>query len=106
VKRRSVLAAVLVAAGCGCTGTLSERRSTMPMPPVLVDDIVMEFSSEGRVVLVGFQGLAGVYRLAVDRDDFTQQLGLLAGSYKSRHPVRLTLQGLIIERVSELPPAP
>lgn len=78
----------------------------MAMPDDVIEDAVMEFRSEGRIVIVHFRTLAGAYRLAVDRDDFVQQLGLLAASYKSRRPVQLVLQGLQIERVSEIRPGP
>lgn len=78
----------------------------MAMPDQIVEDTVMEFRSEGNVVVVFFQTQAGAFRLAVDRDDFVQQLGLLAASYKTRRPVRLALQGLRIERVSEIRRAP
>jgi hypothetical protein len=98
-----LLAAALVAAssslGAHCSG-----RSDMTMPADQLDDTVMGFQSEGRFVLVTFSKLAGVYRLAVDRDDFVQQLGLLAGSYKSRKPVSLVLKTGTVERVSELRP--
>jgi hypothetical protein len=105
MRRRSVLAAALVATGSGCIIIIScFRRSNVSIPTEQTEDTVREFRSQGAFVIVFFRQLAGEYRLAVNRDDFVQQLALLAGSYKSQQPVSLTLRYLDIERVSELRP--
>lgn len=54
---------------------------------------IMSFSSEPHHVNVAFSMHAGIYRLLVSREDFVEQMGNIANSFKSGQPLKVVVRG-------------
>lgn len=83
----------MIALDSACAATAADSKGkTMHIDTL--NDTVMQFQTEGRFVILNFTNLAGTYRLSVEREDFVQQMGVLAWSFKTRKPARLVLDGM------------